>query len=283
MADGWIKLHRKLTQSQMYRNLNSKQRDVMMQCLLLANHRENEWEWGAETYCCKPGEFITSLENLRLNCAKDVSVQSIRTALLKLVKWGFLTDRSTKTGRLISVVNWALYQELDNKTNKDINKEPTKAQQRLNKELTTNKNDKNEKNEKKEEINRDKPPVHTKSIPPTFEEVRALFESKGRPELAEKFWHHYESIGWYVGEKKMTKLSSAIAGWILRQGDFQKSQPKPPQQIGHTPDTDTRSALERKREALRMYEDNRDNLDPPGLKQLEILRREVAELEREAS
>lgn len=139
MAKGFIKLYRKLQGSKMYRALNSKQRDVMIQCLLLANHQGQEWEWNGEVYKCEPGQFITSLDSLKKVCGPDVKTQSIRTALLKLEKWQFLTNQSTKTGRLITIINWGAYQGYD----KEITKEETKSQQRANKELTTNKNDKN--------------------------------------------------------------------------------------------------------------------------------------------
>jgi len=146
MRIGWIKLYRKLLDSNLYKNLNSKQRDVMMVCLMLANHEENEWEWQNEVYVCKPGQFITSLESIASNCACDVKVQSVRTALLKLEKWHFLTNKSTKTGRLISIVKWEQYQSEDIETNKQTNKQLTKSQQSSNKQLTTIKNDKNVKN-----------------------------------------------------------------------------------------------------------------------------------------
>lgn len=137
--EGWIKIHRKILDSPMYKSLNSKQRDVMMQCLLLANHEENEWSWGVQIYKCKPGQFITSLESLKSKCSKDVSVQSIRTSLLILEKWQFLTNTSTKTGRLITICKWDCYQNEKKKTNKDDNKELTNSQQTSNKQLTTNK------------------------------------------------------------------------------------------------------------------------------------------------
>lgn len=149
MDKGWIKLYRKLLDSDMYKNLNSKQKVIMLTCLLLANHERNKWEFDGEVYEVKSGQFITSLEKLKEKCGKDISVQNVRTALLKLEKWGFLTNKSTKTGRLITVVNWELYQGNNDEDNKDINKELTKHQQRANKELTTNKNDKNDKNDKK--------------------------------------------------------------------------------------------------------------------------------------
>lgn len=148
--DGWIKLHRKVMKSPMYRQLNSKQRDVMMTILLLANHESNTWEFRGDVYDVQPGQFITSLDSLKEHCASDVTTQNIRTALLKLEKHGFLTNESTKKNRLITVVNWGVYQGYDDSTNKEINRQPTNSQQTANNQLTTNKNDKNLKNEKKD-------------------------------------------------------------------------------------------------------------------------------------
>ncbi|WCK53866.1 DnaD domain protein [Aneurinibacillus sp. Ricciae_BoGa-3] len=141
--EGWIKLYRKTLRSPMYRQLNSKQRDVMMTVLLLANHQSNTWEFKGEIYQVKPGQFVTSLENLKENCASDVSIQNIRTALTKLESHGFLTNVSTKRNRLITVVNWAFYQGDDEPANKEINHQLTNNQQTTNRQLTTNKNEKN--------------------------------------------------------------------------------------------------------------------------------------------
>lgn len=132
----------------MYKSLNSKQRDVMITCLMLANHEPNSWEWQGEIFTCQSGQFVTSLSSLSKKCASDVKVQSVRTALLKLEKWGFLTNKSTKTGRLITICNWSTYQDNKKDANKQTNKQPTKHQQSTNKELTTNKNDKNDNNYK---------------------------------------------------------------------------------------------------------------------------------------
>lgn len=142
----WIKLWRKIQDSQLYKSLNSKQRDVMIQCLLLANHKVKEWAWGKEIYRCNAGQFITSLENLKSKCARDVSLQSVRTSLLILEKWHFLTNISTKTGRLITIVNWQLYQSLI--------KNQQRNQQTSNKDLTTNKNNKKDKNNIKSTTNK---------------------------------------------------------------------------------------------------------------------------------
>ena len=42
---GYIKLHRKIQKSDMYGSLTSKQRDVFIQCLMLANHKPKKWIW----------------------------------------------------------------------------------------------------------------------------------------------------------------------------------------------------------------------------------------------
>lgn len=147
MFEGWIKMHRKTLDSDMFRNLTATQRDVFTVLLMLANHKEKTWEWGGQLFSLKPGQLITSLESLKKYCAKDTTIQNIRTALRKLEKWGFLTNKSTKTGRLITICNWGIYQGDDTSANKQSNKQLTNNQQTTNKQLTTNKNDKNEKNE----------------------------------------------------------------------------------------------------------------------------------------
>jgi uncharacterized phage protein (TIGR02220 family) len=53
---------------------------------------------------------------------------------------------------MISVVKWDSYQDSADTTNKAPNKEVTKAQQRPNKDLTTNKNDKTERREEVKNI-----------------------------------------------------------------------------------------------------------------------------------
>ena len=75
-------------------------------------------------------------------------IRNVRTALERFEKLGFLTNASTKTGRLITIVNWEKYQSRDLVSGKGDDKEPTKSRQRPDKEPTTNKNDKEYKNDK---------------------------------------------------------------------------------------------------------------------------------------
>lgn len=122
----------------------------MFQLLMMASHKQNEWEWNGEIHIVQPGQIITSIQSIKDHCASDVSVQSVRTALLKLEKWQFLTNESTKDGRMITICNYSTYQNHSEETNNQTNKQLTNDQQSSNKELTTIKNDKNVNNVKNE-------------------------------------------------------------------------------------------------------------------------------------
>lgn len=139
---GWIKLHRALMEKVIWQNSSSEQKAILITLLMLANHQTKEWEWQGKKFVAKPGQFITSLDSIAKKAGKDISIQNVRSALKKFKKYDFLTDESTKTGRLISITNWNVYQEEDELVTKVL----TKSQQSTNKALTPNKNDKNDKN-----------------------------------------------------------------------------------------------------------------------------------------
>ncbi|MBE3578865.1 MAG: hypothetical protein IMW83_03175 [Caldanaerobacter subterraneus] len=157
---GWIKLYRKILDSEMYQSLNAKQKVVMITCLLLANHKPQKCEWNGEIHEIKAGQFITSLESLKKHCGKDISIRNVRTALSKLEKWRFLTSKSTNTGRLITILNWHFYQDSTEKIDKEIDRQVTNSRQASGKGVTTNNNiirmNKNDKENKFNDLNVDK-------------------------------------------------------------------------------------------------------------------------------
>lgn len=148
MDRGWIKLHRKLLCDAVWLKSTKEQQVILITLLLMANHEENEWEWQGEKFIVKAGQFITSIDSIVQATGKKVTTQNVRSALKKFEKLNFLTNTSTKTGRLITIAKWEKYQVEDIGLNKADNKDLTKRQQRGNKEVTPNKNDKNDKNEK---------------------------------------------------------------------------------------------------------------------------------------
>ncbi|EAC2432913.1 DnaD domain protein [Listeria monocytogenes] len=140
MSLGWIKLHRDLKEKPIWKSSTPEQKTILVTLLMMANHKENEWEWRGKPFKAKPGEFVTSIKSITEECGKGISSQNVRTALKRFENYGFLTKESTKISTLINVVNWGVYQELENKTNTVTNNQLTNDSQTANNQLTTNKN-----------------------------------------------------------------------------------------------------------------------------------------------
>jgi hypothetical protein len=149
---GWIKLHRELMDKAIWSESTPEQKAILITLLMMANHKEKEWEWKGEKFKAEPGQFITSLEKISIKSGKGITTQNVRTAIKRFEKYGFLTNESTNRNRLITIVNWGSYQDKESETNKQTNKQLTSNQQAANKQLTTNKNEKNDKNEKKRHL-----------------------------------------------------------------------------------------------------------------------------------
>lgn len=64
-------------------------------------------------FIAQPGQLVTSLATLNERCGENSSVQKIRTALKRFARYGLLTDEPTSRNRLITIVNWGVYQGLD--------------------------------------------------------------------------------------------------------------------------------------------------------------------------
>ncbi|EGP9940357.1 DnaD domain-containing protein [Listeria monocytogenes] len=129
MSHGWVKLHRDLKEKPIWRSSTPEQKTILVTLLMMANHKENEWEWMGKPFKAKPGEFVTSIKSITEECGKGISSQNVRTALKRFENYGFLTKESTKVNTLINIVNWGVYQDSENKSNTLANKQ-----------LTTNKN-----------------------------------------------------------------------------------------------------------------------------------------------
>lgn len=147
MNTGFIALHRKLLDSSIWQVTTVEQKVILITLLLMANHSEKKWYWQGEEFICQPGQFITSLPNIVKACGNGLTVQNVRTALKKFENMNFLTDQSTKTGRLITIVNWQVYQGKREVDNRQPNSQLTDGQQTLNRQpnsqLTSNNNDNN--------------------------------------------------------------------------------------------------------------------------------------------
>ncbi|MFJ7941557.1 hypothetical protein ACIQYG_24210 [Peribacillus sp. NPDC096622] len=140
---GWVKVHRKLLDKPIWINSTPEQKTILITLLMMVNHQERDWEWQGKPYRVAPGQVITSLESIANKCGKGISLQNVRTAVKRFEKFEFLTNKSTNRNRLITIVNWSLYQNNENELTSSL----TRSQQAPNKQVTPNKNDKKIKNE----------------------------------------------------------------------------------------------------------------------------------------
>lgn len=127
MDNGWIKLYRSLMYDPVWTSANAEQKVVLVTILLLASHEPRQWVWMGQKFELQPGQFVTSLDSLSRKAG--VSIRSVRSAIARFEKLNFLTNKSTKTGRLISIVNWSTYQGPHRVPDKASDKEPTKTRQ----------------------------------------------------------------------------------------------------------------------------------------------------------
>lgn len=144
---GWVSVYRELTEKPIWLNSSPEQKTILITILLMVNHEEKEWEWKGQKYTVQPGQMITSLNSIVEKCGKGITTQNVRTALKRFEKLEFLTNKSTKQCRLITIVNWGKYQGAESKPNKRPNNQLTNNQQRPNNQLTTNNNDNNVNND----------------------------------------------------------------------------------------------------------------------------------------
>lgn len=206
---GWVKLYRELKSKSIWQLSSPQQKVVLITILLLANHEENKWEWKGEQFVCKPGQLITSLNSLVNECGEGVTIRNVRTALERFEKLGFLTNTSTKTGRLITVVNWEKYQGRDYVSDKGADKDLTKSRQRPDKDLTTNKNDKEYKNDKE---------IYNKRFePPSVNDVIDYCKERNNKIDAQAFIDFYTSKDWMIGKNKMKDWKAAVRSWERNQ------------------------------------------------------------------
>lgn len=148
MGNGYIKLHRELFDHPIWKQSTPEQKVILIALMGMANHEPNRWEWNGQIFEVERGQFVTSLESIRDVCGKGISIKNIRTALARFEKLGFLANKSTKQGRLITIEKYTKWQGDGKETGKATGKEVAKRWQTGGKGVATNKNDKNDKNDK---------------------------------------------------------------------------------------------------------------------------------------
>jgi hypothetical protein len=215
---GYFKIWRELFNKPIWLNSTPEQKTILMTLLAMANFNYKKWEWLGNPYECQPGQFITSLDSIKDNCGSGVTIQNIRTALARFEKLEFLTNESTKTGRLITVLNWEVYQANDDEANKATNKDLTNNQQRPNKQLTPREEGKKVKKVKKDIY------IKCQHLSMTKEEYDKLVSEYGEDAVKDKLKHAEN----YANLKKYKSLYLTLGNWLKKDKEGSNGSDKQP-------------------------------------------------------
>lgn len=215
---GWIKLHRCLKEKAIWQNSSPEHKTILITLLMMANHEEKQWEWNGGKFVVKPGQFVTSLESIRKKAGKGISIKNIRSALKRFEKLEFLANETAKAGRLITIVNWGVYQGEEKKGAK----QKANRGQTGGKQGATNKNDKNDKNEKN-----DKKVLYAEFVKMTsaeYQKLRERFGEQTTVELINILDNYKGSTG-----KKYESDYRAILSWVVKRYEEDRAKGKKPQ------------------------------------------------------
>lgn len=149
-TQGWVKIHRQIFEWVWYTDISVK---VLFLHLLLSAVFD---KGGAYGYSLKAGQTITTIK--KLASETGLTEQQTRTALNKLKRTGEITVNVTNKFSLVTIVNYSLYQGLDDTEQQTNNKQVTNNQQTSNTQVTRlNKECKNERNKNVRYIYQNKP------------------------------------------------------------------------------------------------------------------------------
>lgn len=137
MLDGWVKLHRMILYSSIFKK-KAEYLKIFIYILCKVNHAKGLFEKGTNFFNFK--EEIRDIPNVSLN--------QVYEFLRWAKKEGMVTTQKTTRGVIIKINNWKLYQnskQADLQDDLQLNYKTVTREKQL-KHDTINKNDKNKKN-----------------------------------------------------------------------------------------------------------------------------------------
>lgn len=196
--EGWIKLHRKLLENPIVCK-DADHLAVWTYLLLKATHRERDSIFKGKRITLKPGQLIAG----RKSIASFLKINEIKVQrILKLLENEHQIEQQTSNrNRLITILNWDLYQGNEQQDEQQMNNKRTTDEQQMN----TYKNIKNDKNNKKN--------IYAHFTPPTLEEVISYCKERNNSVDPQKWYDFYSAKGWMIGKNKMKDWKAAVRTW----------------------------------------------------------------------
>ncbi len=138
---GWIKLHRKTLENPIIMQ-DKEYLAVWIFLLLNATHAEYDVMFEGKRITLQKGQLITGRKTISKKL--DISESKVQRILKSFENEQQIEQQTTSRNRLISILNWDAYQQIEQLNEQQVNNKRTTSEQQVN----TNKNNKNIKNER---------------------------------------------------------------------------------------------------------------------------------------
>jgi hypothetical protein len=193
---GWIKIHRSILENVV------SQRDIFTfgvfnRLLAMANWKESSVIFGGKKITLIPGQLVTGLRELSPDLDEDPYLNKIRNALSYLVLCEAIEQATNNQGRLITIRNWAKYQDDDSAEFTCPTSEEQTAHKRRTSDAQLSEEDKKErKNTRRSRA----------EYGPAFEEIYNLYPKKEGKQAGHKVYLK-------LSGEEIPQLQTAIANY----------------------------------------------------------------------
>lgn len=198
MNEGWVKLHRAVCESAVFDDAEILR--LWVYILVNAAHKDHDTIYQGKIVHIKKGEFVTGRKILAREF--KLSESKIYRMLTTLAELGNIEIKSNNKFSVVSVVNWAKYQD----DSENLNNKRTSNEQQLNIKRTSNEQQTNTTEEWKEwkECIEWKEDVDARareddSIPPstpTLHDIRNFCIDRDSIIDPARFYNYYNRVGW---------------------------------------------------------------------------------------
>jgi len=187
---GWISLHRKIQDSIIYSD--SQAVHLFIHLLLKANHTDKDFLFNGALTSVKRGQVLTGRKALSVETG--INESKIQRLLKTFETCNMIEQQTNNKNRLISIVNYHLYQSSEHQTNI---KRTTDEQQ-----MNTNNNVNNVNNDNKGNKSTKADPIPYSKIAQLYNEVCTNLPKVLNPEklndkrkrAIKKFWNHSDEV-----------------------------------------------------------------------------------------
>lgn len=179
--------------------------------LLKATHDSFETIFNGKKITLKSGQLITGRKAISDHFGIN---ESKVERVFRLLENEHMIEQQTCTkNRLITILNWDIYQEANN----EVNNKRTTSEQQVN-------TDKNVKNDNNTERLKDNKKDTVRFVKPKRDEIINYIKLENLNVDVDVFIDHYESNGWKVGKSPMKSWEATLRNWSRKNNNFE--QPK---------------------------------------------------------